>query len=288
MPRTAEVSTLLALLGRSGENPIGLRVHRRCALTLHVLEAGATWSWETQPDDGDEMAAVMFVQGGVRVREGDGEAEHVTGETVFLHPFRRSSIFAARPATLMCVWVPWDALAELEDGTRVCTRIFPPTPIAVGLRAFAGALLAGAGSPTPYTDYLLEKLFAAMVFGALLEAGDRAVSATRESRAIDRARTLMVVRRGDPDFGIADVARELHMSTRQLQRVFSAEGSSPADELRRLRVELAQSLLADPDIAPLSVEDISVHAGFGTGAAMRRAFAALGLPAPRRGRAHAP
>jgi transcriptional regulator GlxA family with amidase domain len=113
------------------------------------------------------------------------------------------------------------------------------------------------------------------------------MAGARDVRPIDRARSLILLRRSEPDFGVAELAREMHMSTRHVQRVFALEHSSPADELRGMRLDLAQELLGDPAYDVLSISDVAGHAGFKTAAAMRRAFVSRELPLPgrtRRGR----
>lgn len=69
---------------------------------------------------------------------------------------------------------------------------------------------------------------------------------------------------------------------RHVQRMFAEVGSSPAAELRLLRVELAQNMLQDPEYDLLSLAEVAEYSGFRSSAALRRAFVACGLPVPRR------
>ncbi|WP_054680249.1 helix-turn-helix domain-containing protein [Microbacterium sp. No. 7] len=288
MALVAELRSLGRLLGLPNDNPVTARRFRSTAITTHALDVDAPWSWDTQPELGNEMALLAFVESPVQVAAEDGWATSADA-ALFLHPGHSFTVSAERSTSTMCVWVPWDALEELDDGTLNRSPVLSATPLLSGLRAFAGTFVRQGDPPTMYTDYLVEKLLAEMVFGTVLEAGRGEPvaargSAVREARPLERARTLMVLRRADAAFGVKELAAELHLSTRQLQREFAAVGSTPADELRKLRAELAQQLLGDETYDALTVDEIAAHSGFGTAAALRRAFVTLGLSSPRRRR----
>lgn len=273
------------LIGDAGSNPVSARRFRSAAITVHTLDPASTWRWRPQEALGDEKSLLAYVQSPVRIGVDDQQSTAEAG--FFLHPHRAYEVSVDEPASVLCIWVPWSVIEELDDGTFDGPPELVATPLMLGLRAFANAVVGRASQPTIYTEFLVEKLLAEMVFGAVLEAGRGELAVVRdaparEARPIERARTLMLIRRGDSAFGVEELARELHLSTRQLQRVFAAAGSSPADELRRLRAELAQQLLDDATYSPLTVEEIAAHSGFGTAAALRRAFSALGLSSPRR------
>lgn len=279
MSVASNLSTPGRLLGQPADKPVSARRFRQAAITVHTLDPSASWSWQAQPPVGDEVAVIGLVQSSVRM---DWGADATDADfALFLHPHRELTVSSEEPVSVICVWVPWSAIEE-AGADAPCAPVLGRTPLVVGLRGFVRSLIGRTSTPTIYTDYLVEKLLAEMAFGALLEAGygDAAMareSAARQPRPVDRARTLMLLRRTDPSFKVEDLARELHMSTRQLQREFSAEGSSPAEELRRMRVEQARELFADPSYATLTVDEIAAHSGFGTSAALRRAFASLGM-----------
>jgi len=70
--------------------------------------------------------------------------------------------------------------------------------------------------------------------------------------------------------GIADLALHAGLSTRHLQRRFTAEvGTPPAAYVERVRIEAARRALADSDDP---VEAIARRCGFGTAETLRRAF----------------
>ena len=70
--------------------------------------------------------------------------------------------------------------------------------------------------------------------------------------------------------GIADLAMDAGLSTRHLQRRFTAEvGTPPAAYVERVRIEAARRALAESDDP---VEAIARRCGFGTAETLRRAF----------------
>jgi transcriptional regulator GlxA family with amidase domain len=74
----------------------------------------------------------------------------------------------------------------------------------------------------------------------------------------------------DEDLSVGTLAGRMHLSERQLTRVFGSElGASPADYVERLRVERARSML-ETDGA--SLESVASRCGFASAEVMRRAF----------------
>ncbi|MES2867648.1 MAG: helix-turn-helix domain-containing protein, partial [Actinomycetota bacterium] len=96
----------------------------------------------------------------------------------------------------------------------------------------------------------------------------------------ERARSVMLVHRENPDFSTTQLAAELHISARQLQRAFAAVGVTPGDLLRRMRVELAESMLRNPLYSGLTVDEVSRYSGFASALQLRRALRAEGAPSP--------
>ena len=282
MGTVIDVAAVMRLLGDGGEHPVAARRHRGILATRHSFDRGAHWTWSAQRKGTSAIAGLTFADVPMRVRSGDSDEIVDVGQASFLHPHRRVEVDSTASGTGTCVWLPWDALSEVESGVQTPGLVLSSTPLTAGLQAFLDSLLTQSEPPTLYTDYLVERIVAEMAFGVLLESVPKLVSGTTESRHVDRARSLMLMRRAEPGFGVAELAQELHMSTRQVQRIFAAEDSAPADELRGMRIELANELLGDPAYDALSLADIAMHAGFTSTAALRRAFAARGLTPPKR------
>lgn len=279
-----DIAALMRQLGPGSEKPEAVCRHRSTLAASYTFDGGARWSWRRQPQGRDALAGLVFTDVPITVDGDLGVEQAEAGSAVFLHPHRDLHLSAEAGGMAIGVWLPWDSLLEVETGVQSPRQVLSPTPLTVGLRAFLTSLLVQPSDATPYTDYLVERVLAEMAFGALLESVPKNVAGARDDRPIDRARSLMLMRRAEGDFGVAELAREMHMSTRHLQRMFAAENSSPADELRGMRIDLANELLGDPAYDSLSISEIAMHAGLRTPSALRRAFAGRGLPLPARAR----
>lgn len=272
----------MRLLGEWREQPLIAHQYRGVMATQHALEPATPWTWLAQPANGDEVSAMLIAAVPLTVVSGDGQPFEVpAGSLYFLHPHRDIKITATGTGTAMCAWVPWHALDDIESGVSAPGEPITGSALGRGLQAFLASLLTQHSDPTVYTDYLVERLIVEMVFSVLIEAAPRSTMEGGKGSSIERARSLMLMRRAERDFGVAALARDMHMSVRQLQRLFAAEGSAPAEELRRIRVELARELMSDADYRPLGIAEIAEHAGFSDAAGLRRAFALAGLPSPR-------
>jgi len=273
---------LTRLLRGERQHPIVALRYRSVLATQHVVGRDILWRWLPQEAEGTETAALLVSSIPLEINGAEGEPQEVPpGALVFLHPHRVASVSAVKSGTVMIAWVPWAELVEIESGVGAPREVIPASALGRGLRAFLESLLTQPSEPTLYTDYLVEQLISEMVFGVLVEAGPRTTIAGIEAPGIARARTLILIRRTEAAFGVAALAQDLHMSVRNLQRLFAVDGSTPADELRRARVDLAQELLANAGNAPLGIGEIAELSGFRDAAALRRAFAWAGLTTPR-------
>lgn len=77
---------------------------------------------------------------------------------------------------------------------------------------------------------------------------------------------------GSPALTPASVAASVHLSTRQLHRIFAGAGLSVAGEIRRLRLARAHSLLLSD--RQLAITDVALHCGFESLATFYRLFKA--------------
>jgi transcriptional regulator GlxA family with amidase domain len=74
----------------------------------------------------------------------------------------------------------------------------------------------------------------------------------------------------EEDLSVGELAGRMHLSERQLSRVFRRElGTTPGDYVERVRVEAARALL-ETELDPL--EAIAARSGFASAEVMRRAF----------------
>jgi PAS domain S-box-containing protein len=96
------------------------------------------------------------------------------------------------------------------------------------------------------------------------------IAESAPSRTELRARLLEHVRMRfrDPDFTAARLAAEFHLSLRSVQQMLAEDGRSPATEIRRQRLELASSLIAQGS----SVSHAARTSGFADPGTFNRAF----------------
>jgi AraC-like DNA-binding protein len=101
-------------------------------------------------------------------------------------------------------------------------------------------------------------------------------------RAVKRA---IEERLGDPGLSPDAVAREHHISRRQLYRLFEADGAGVADWIRARRLERCARDLRDPALAHESITTIALRWGFVNVSHFSRAFRHAHGAAPREYRA---
>lgn len=249
------------------------------AVAVHTLDE-KRWDWQTDADVRALTIVVFVLRGGASLRSmGPGEITLDTGDAFLIHSSRRAEVLWEPGSRCLVLLIPTDAIVGSGIEAEDLPLTFERTPLLAATREFATALCRERGISARFSEYVSERLLAEMAFGLVLEGRDSARDVARAGLA-DRARTIMLVRRTEPDLSAAAVAADLHVSVRQLQRAFAREGSSPAAALRRLRVELAQSILRDPQYDGLSIDQVAQYSGFASTSVLRRAFDAEGFTAP--------
>lgn len=260
-----------------------MRAYGTAVVTAHRVDA-LTWSWASRPDDRPLTAVLFATAGGVAV-DGAGSGRSAG---ILLHSTHSATVRWSPESRATAVWLGTESV--VDDGVPPALHpvTLPGTALTTGLRAFAETLVGEPPAQTGVSDHVIERLLVEMVHGVLLEQQATDAAPYRAIRPMHRARMLMVLNRSDPAYGPETLAQELHMSPRHLQRLFAREGSSPAAELRKMRAELALSLLRDPQYDALTAAEIASHSGFTNTAALRRALRVLGAPTPQAARARRP
>lgn len=242
------------------------------------------WNWQTDADARELTALVFLLRGTASVRAaGPGEHELATGDAFLIHSRRRAEVLWSAGAGCLVLLLPTDSIVGSGVDVQSLPLTFERTPLLAATREFASALCRERGVSARFSEYVSERLLAEMAFGLVLEGRETGRDTGRElarGSLADRARTIMLVRRAEPDLSAASIAADLHVSVRQLQRAFASEDSSPAAALRSLRADLAQSMLRDPQYDGLSVDQVAQYSGFASTSVLRRAFDAEGMTAP--------
>ena len=250
---------------------ISARTFRSIFVTVHRPHR-RNWTWD-DAEVGEPYAVVLFPSG-----EGPDGSPLPIGQ--FMPPQTGAGIEWGVANEVVGVWVPVETLRDFIHDAPLRSLALEPTPMVLAFRAFTLALARNVEDTSSISRYAIERLLAEMVFGALLEVYSSDLPERGQAPLVDRARSAMLVHREDPRYTIAELASELHVSLRHLQRAFAKIGTTPGDALRHLRVEFAESLLRNPDYAVLTIEEIAAHSGFSSALQLRRALRAEGLPSP--------
>lgn len=259
---------------------VATRSFRSITVTL-LRPQDKPWRWRPTPATSRRSAVVLFPADGRPVPIDGTGAANQPPLGLFL-PAEADHLLAWEAGTeVLAVWVPEHLLQEFVEGDLPEPAALFSSPLTIGFRTFAHAVMRHGEEGSSMSQYAVERLLAEMTFGSLLEQ-QSAETSQRPSSLVERARSVMLMHREDPDFSTPQLATELHISPRQLQRAFARAGVRPGEMLRRMRVELAESMLRNPLYSGLSVEEVARYAGFTSALQLRRALQAEGTPSPSR------
>jgi AraC-like DNA-binding protein len=279
MSRSRITSLLAAQLGLTthAAGLVTARTFRSISVTHHRVREGH-WDW-APPGSTDTHVAVLFPADGTPVPTAESRDDGAAPIGLFLPSTIERSLEWDPSAELLAVWVP-ELLLQEFTGSNIPTAVtLYSSPLTIGFRTFAHAVARHVGEGSSMSKYAIERLLTEMTFGSLIEQ-QSVESGQRPSSLVERARSVILVHRENPEFSTTQLATELHISARQLQRAFSQVGTTPGDLLRRMRVELAESMLRNPLYAALTVDEVSRYSGFASALQLRRALRAEGAPAP--------
>ncbi|WP_309127679.1 helix-turn-helix domain-containing protein [Microbacterium sp.] len=286
MSRTSVASLLSAHLGvpTHAAGLVAARTFRSITVTYHRVR-DAAWGWRPQGPYSSTSASaaphagVLFSAEGRPVPTATARPGHPAPLGLFLPPHAEQVLDWEDGSEVLAIWVPAPLLQEFTEGGMPDATVLYASPLTIGFRTFAQAVVRHADDGSSMSRYAIERLLAEMTFGSLVEQ-QSVETAQRPSSLIERARSVMLMRREDPAFSTPQLAAELHISPRQLQRAFARAGVTPGDLLRRMRVELAESMLRNPLYSGLTVDEVSRYAGFTSALQLRRALQAEGSPSP--------
>lgn len=152
------------------------------------------------------------------------------------------------------------------------SRVFTDSlPLERSMRGFIDVVLGAGEEPSSIERYAIAQLLTEMGGAVLLERRGLAPTDPRE-KLRQRALAFITQQSSDPNLTPAVVAREMQVSLRKLQTVFSEAGSSLFGEIRRQRARTAHSLLTDTGHSDLGIDQVAKRAGFGSTMSLRRAL----------------
>jgi AraC-like DNA-binding protein len=215
--------------------------------TAHVVERSAEI---ISRDPADAVAVYLSLRGESWFRHDGGAVALRPGAVVACDADRPFARGFGRGLEELVVKVPRQVLASHAGRSRPAARPGPVITSAAGAAAparpadpYARALArmtaraTAAVAPVPADERALLDLVAVLV------AGRQAAQATAHRAA---AKSYIEDHLTDPCLGAEQVASAIGISTRQLTRVFAADGSSVPRHVLGRRLELAYSLLTAP------------------------------------------
>ena len=150
--------------------------------------------------------------------------------------------------------------------------------------AFASQLLRGdrvveaSNLSAYYVERLLQEMLLGLIVDGLIDRRQHAAPTAPDLYQI----ALAVIQARSSDAGLTTdlLAEEVHLSRRQLERLFHKHGTSVASEVRRTRVAQAVLMLQDPKYRALSIDQIGQFVGLSGGSSLARTMAAEGFDPP--------
>lgn len=222
------------------------------------------------------LASVTSLRGRTTLRRDGRDYEYSAGDLVFVSmtsPFAQTAGEITDPSG-MAIPLPMLGKHRLlaERPRRPITKPTPLSRAAAGfLRRFAADTAAGAAAmPSADAELAAVDLIAAAL-AELVDADDYRLqddSLFNHQTAID----LIARRHRDPSFTPDAIAEELHLSRRQLYRLFEHSDQSLATRIAEMRVETAREMLVENPWLPIG--NVSAASGFGSVATFRNRFKA--------------
>ncbi|WP_280248043.1 AraC family transcriptional regulator [Nocardia abscessus] len=215
----------------------------------------------------------------------DGKVEVTQhGRTVALEPGVFALLDCAVPFVYRCVTqvrqiiirAPRDLVAARLPGHTLRDVTASAMSATSGAGMLVGNLVAGIASLDTELSYGSAASFSSSTLDILVTALTE-VSTPITASATARRQDLLAVKHAierrlhDPDHRLADIAAEVGMSVRYIQKLFAATGSTPRNWLYQMRLERARKCLLTTG---LTVAEVSEQVGFRDVSHFSRSFRA--------------
>lgn len=167
-------------------------------------------------------------------------------------------------------------MAQMMGGTRIDGQSGIGKLVRENILAFSQHMAASDGAVAALLQDTLVDLIAT---GLASGQGAQADLASPEQHVMLRVRSFIAENIHDPDLDRTRVAEEMGMSIRRLNDIFSKQGSSIAEEVRKKRLNRVKSELRDPRFAGQSISQIAMNCGYNNLQHFSTAFrSAFGVP----------
>ncbi|MFB7843123.1 helix-turn-helix domain-containing protein [Microbacterium sp. NPDC056052] len=212
-------------------------------------------------------------RGRLALRGGETPFE-LTAKHALLMSGTEATLAVLRPVELVSVSLP--ALPASHHGVAPgVRRVSGNRALVRGVLSFAADVAGAPVREDAVQDAHIEALLGDMI-ARLAAEGD-----VQDAPEPLRQATAAILRAyPDPDLGSRRIAEAANLSVRQLERLFRAQGTSIAAEVRRVRIDAAVRLIADDPAGSSSIDEIARRIGFSGGSSLARAMVREGLPAP--------
>lgn len=141
---------------------------------------------------------------------------------------------------------------------------------------YVASIYAQADHLSSSSAALLAGNLTELMFAMFCEEPVRVSTSTSLRAALfDRACRIIAHNAYDPDLYPADVARQLGISMRTLQRIFQENGETVAHRIVRSRVEKGSSMLGNEQMRACTITEIAFACGFRDLTTFERAFSAI-------------
>jgi AraC-like DNA-binding protein len=231
---------------------------------------------------GRSAPSCIFVQyqlsGSSLFRQGDQEAVLSEGDAVIVdgvHGFERGWYASGRSLTLIFPQ-NWIASRVARPDRINGTVLRRANPVSRLLACYSVNGLELAGELSRDAAELFSQHSIELLSGALAESRSNepaALNALREALFV-RACRLIRLKSGDPHLAADQIAHQLGISTRLLQRIFAERGKTVMRHIFAERTNLAARLLTDPGAAHRTITEIAFACGFSDSSHFSRLFTA--------------
>lgn len=238
-----------------------------------TLETPHTVSYDRSAPSGEDIVIIgMSHQGGQRLRTATGVQHMGVGRMGFMSSLGTSSAEHLGVSEATGVVVPVSALPGHRQVLARGADMFPDSPLTRAAGAtFSRMLYEWMRDPDQGVGALAgtESALVALVRGIFRQfPGDGETDRASELRA--EAVRVIDARHRDAEFGIETLAVELHVSRRQLFRLFSGTDETLAARLLRRRLDTAREELLTTPMQDLAT--VASRSGFLDAAALRAQF----------------
>jgi AraC-like DNA-binding protein len=231
---------------------------------------------------------ILQVEGRAVMRQGGAEAVLEPGDATLIDGGRASEFVFTTAGRQLSLHLPEPLLAG-PRGAR------PPTARAIRGRGYARLLHAQLVAAREQAAALSGEA-AALVRTQLIEGVRHVTAAQHETHVevaplgtLERVQAAIARALHRPELGPAEIAAEVGLSVRQVQRLFQAAGTTFGDWVRRERLDRCYEDLTDARGPCRSVTDVAFRWGFRDAAHFSRAFRAQhGITAQQLRRASVP